>query len=93
MIITPCTAKATDRQGLREKIFQVVQRSIPGPKSYWAPQALLGPMPLNHFLSDGCRSSFKSEGTTIYRIQLGPMENTTRHQIGLNPARGCGEAL
>ena len=40
------------------------------PKSNWAPQALSGPMPLNHFLSAGCRSSFKSEGITIYCIQL-----------------------
>ena len=30
------------------------------------PQALSGPMPLNHFLSGGCRFSFKSEGITIY---------------------------
>ena len=44
-------------------------------------------MPLNQILSDGCRSSFKSEGITIYRIQLGPMKNTG-HKIGLNPARG-----
>ena len=36
------------------------------PKSYWAPQALSGPMPLNHFLSNGRRSSFKSEGMTIF---------------------------
>ena len=35
-------------------------------KSYWAPQALLGPMPLNHFLLDGCRSLFKSEGIMIF---------------------------
>ena len=53
-------------QGLREKIFQGERRSKPGPKSYWAPQALLGPMSLNHFLSAGCRSSFKSEGITIF---------------------------
>ena len=36
------------------------------PKSYWAPQALTIPMPLNHFLSDGCRSSFRREGATIF---------------------------
>ena len=30
------------------------------------PQALSGPMLLNHFLLDGCRSSFKSEGKTIF---------------------------
>ena len=30
------------------------------------PQASSGPMLLNHFLSDWCRSSFKSEGTTIF---------------------------
>ena len=63
------------------------------PKSDWAPQALSGPIPLNHFLSDGCRSSFKTEGITIYGIQLGPMKYTTRHKIGLNLARGCGGAL
>ena len=36
------------------------------PKSYWGPKALSVPMPLNHFLSGGCRSSFKSEGITIF---------------------------
>ena len=36
------------------------------PKFYWPPQALLGAMPLNHFLSDGCRSSFKSEEITVF---------------------------
>ena len=36
------------------------------PKSYWALQALSGPMPLNHFLLGGCRSLFKSEGLTIF---------------------------
>ena len=35
------------------------------PKSYWASQALSEPMPLNHLLSDGCRS-FKNEGITIF---------------------------
>ena len=30
------------------------------------PKPYRGPMPLNHFLSDGCRSSFKSEGITIF---------------------------
>ena len=30
------------------------------------PQAFSGPMPLNHFLSNGCRSSFKSEGLAIF---------------------------
>ena len=45
-------------------------------------------MPLNHFLFDGCRSSFKSLGYNGIRIQLGPMKNTTKHKIGLNPAMG-----
>ena len=44
------------------------------PKSSWAPQALSGPMSLNHFLSAGCKSSFKSEGDYDIRIQLGPMK-------------------
>ena len=63
------------------------------PKSYWAPQALSGPMPLIHFLSDGCRSSFKSEGDNDIFIQLGRMKNTTRHRIGIKPARGSEGAL
>ena len=65
------------------------------PKSYWAPQALSGPMLLNLFLSDEHRSSFKSKGITIFRIriQLGPMKNTTRRKIGLNPARRFGGTL
>ena len=79
-------------QGLGEKIFQGVRRSIPGPQILLGPQAVSGPMPLNHFLSDGCRSSFKSEGITIHHIQLEPMKNT-RHKIGLNPDRGSGGAL
>ena len=37
-----------------------------GPKSYRAPQALSGPMSLNHFFADGCRSSCKSEEITIF---------------------------
>ena len=64
------------------------------PKSYWALQALSGPIPLNYFLSDECRSLFKSEGDdNNIRIQLRSMKNTTRHKIGLNPARGCGGTL
>ena len=44
------TIKNTFLQGLREKIFQGVRRSILDPKSYWAPLTLSGePMPLNHF--------------------------------------------
>ena len=27
------------------------------------------------------------------RIQLGPIKNTTRHKIGLNPAKGSERAL
>ena len=30
------------------------------------PQALSGPTPLSHFLWDGCRSLFKSDGITIF---------------------------
>ena len=30
------------------------------------PNLIGPPKPLNHFLSDGCRSSFKSEGMTIF---------------------------
>ena len=33
---------------------------------YWAPQALSGGHALKHFLSDGCRSLFKSEGIAIF---------------------------
>ena len=83
-------------QGLGEKIFQGVRRSLSGPQILLgppSPKPYQGPMPLNHFLSDRCRSSFKSEGITVYHIQLGPMKNTTRHKIGLNPARGSGGAL
>ena len=56
-------------------------------------QALSGSMPSNHFFPDRCRSSFKSEGITIFAYGLGPMKNTTRHKIGFNPARGSGGAL
>ena len=80
-------------QGLREKIFQGVRRSIQGVQILLGPQALSGHMLLNHFLSNGCRSLFKSAGITIYRMQLELLKNTTRHKIGLNPARGFGEAL
>ena len=37
-----------------------------GPQNFFGPQALSGPMLLNHFLLNGCRSSFKSEGLTIF---------------------------
>ena len=54
-------------QCLKEKNFQEVRRLIPGPQILLGPpQALLEAMALNHFLSDGCRSSFKSEGITIF---------------------------
>ena len=73
--------------------FQGCKGQYRAPKSYWAIQTLSGPMPLNHFLSDGCRSSFKSEGDNDIRIQLGPMKNTTKHKIDSNPATGSGVAL
>ena len=53
-------------QGLREKIFQGVRRSIPGSQILSGLPSRIIPMPLNNFLSDGCRSSFKSEGMTIF---------------------------
>ena len=53
--------------GLREKIFQGVRRLIPGPQILVGPPSRIGgPTPLNHFLFDGCRSSFTSEGITIF---------------------------
>ena len=51
------------------------------PKAYLASQALSGPMLLNHFLSEGCRSSFKCERITIYRIELGPLKNTRQKLV------------
>ena len=48
------------------KISRGYEGRYRAPKCYWAPQALSGPTPLNHFLSDGCRSSFKSEGIAIF---------------------------
>ena len=57
------------------------------------PKPYRGPTPLNHFLLNGCKSSFESEGLTIFAYSYGPMKNTTRHKIGLNPARGSGGAL
>ena len=60
------TAPTYRTQGLREKIFQAVRRSIPGPQILLAPPSLIGAHPLNHFLSDGYRSSLKSEGITIF---------------------------
>ena len=53
-------------QGLREKIFQEVRRSIPGPQILLGPQALSGLPSSNHFLSDGCKSSFKNKGITMF---------------------------
>ena len=51
----------TSMQGLREQIFQGVRRSIPGPKSYWAPQTLPGgPMQLNHFCRMGVHLHLKA---------------------------------
>ena len=57
----PPVVRASER-----KFFRGYEGQYWAPKSYWAPQASSGPMPLNHFLSDGCRSSFKSEGITIF---------------------------
>ena len=38
-----------------------------GPPNLICPPSLIGgPMQLNYFLSDGCRSLFKSEGVTIF---------------------------
>ena len=77
-------------RALERKFSRRYEGRYRAPKSYWVSQALTGAhgVSLNHFLSDGCKSSFKSEGITIYRIQLGLMKNTTRHKIGLNLARG-----
>ena len=86
--ILSCTVRASER-----KFSRGYEGQYRAPKSYWAPQALSGAHALKSFLSDGCRSSFKSEEITIYRIQLGPMKNKARHKIGLNPARGLGGAL
>ena len=52
-----------------------------GPQILLGPQALSGPMLLNRFLSDWCRSSFKSGEITIYGIQLGPIKNTTTPKL------------
>ena len=71
------------------KFFRGYEDRYRAPKSCWAPQALSGPMALNHFLPAGCRSSFK-RGDNDIRILVGIMKNTNRHQIGLNPARGFG---
>ena len=57
----PPVVRASER-----KFFRGYKGRYWAPKSYWALQASSGLMPLNHFLSDGCRSSFKSEGITIY---------------------------
>ena len=57
----PLIARASER-----KFSRGYERRYRAPKSHYAPQALSWPMPLNHFLSDGCRSSFKSEGITIF---------------------------
>ena len=53
-------------RAFERKIFRGCKGRYRAPKSYWAPQALLRPMALNLCLSDGCRSSFKSEGITIF---------------------------
>ena len=89
----PLAHLSTTHRASERKFSRGYEGRYRAPKSYWAPQALSGPMPLNHFLSDGCRSSFKSEWDNDIRIQLEPMKNTTRHKIGLNPARGSGGAL
>ena len=79
-------------QGSERKFSRGYEGRYRAPKFYRAPQVLSGPMPLNHFLFAGCRSSFKSEEITIFAY-LGFIKYTIRHKIGLNLARGCGGAL
>ena len=60
------TGPITSNQGLREKIFLGVRRLIPDPQILLGPPSLIGAHAVKSFLSDGCRSSFKSEGITIF---------------------------
>ena len=52
--------------GPQRENFAVGTKVDTGPQILLGPQALSGPMPLNDFLSAGCRSSFKKEGITIF---------------------------
>ena len=56
----------TLRRASERKFFRGYEGQYRAHKSYWALQALSGPMLSNHFLSNGCRASFKSEGITIF---------------------------
>ena len=49
-----------------KKFFRGYESRYRAPKPYLALQTLSWPMPLNHFLSAGCRSSLKSEEITIF---------------------------
>ena len=66
-----CWKKTNEEEGVRHRASErKYSRGYEGryrpPNLIEPPHALSGPMPLNHFLSDGSRSSFKSEGITIF---------------------------
>ena len=48
------------------------------------PLNLIGAMPLNH-----CVCPLSVDIHLKFRMQLGPVKNTTRHKIRLNPAGGA----
>ena len=54
------SARASER-----KFFRGYEGRYRAPKSYWAPQALLGPMPLNHFCPMGVDLHLKTRGNDI----------------------------
>ena len=57
------------------------------PPNHIAPPSLIG----DHAVKSFCRMGVDLHNNI--RIQLGPTKNTSRHKIGLNPARGSGGAL
>ena len=66
------------KQSLREKIFQGVRWSIPGPQILLSPQTLSGSMPLNHFCWMGVDLHLKVEDNDIaHRVRTYEKHNKT----------------
>ena len=62
-------------------------------RNFIAPPSLIGAHAVKSFFVRCLQIYIWKRGDNDIRIQLGPLKNTTRHKIGLNPARGSEGAL
>ena len=76
-----------------ERKFFRVTKVDTGPPNLIGPPSLIGAHAIKSVFVERGADLHLKVGDINIRIQLGPTKNTTIHKIGLNPARGLGEAL